>query len=64
MIRINNIKVFEDLAEEELVDYVLRKNKLKRADVKSWCIFKKSIDARDKNNVHYVYTIDMELARK
>ena len=61
MIRINNLKVYEDLSEEELLDFVLRKNKLNKNDVKSWYIFKKSIDARDKNNVHYVYTLDLEL---
>lgn len=61
MIRINNVKVYQDLEDEELLDYVLRKNKLNRSDVKSWYIFKKSIDARDKENVHYVYTLDLEL---
>lgn len=61
MIRINNLKVYEDLEDEELLEYALRKNKLNKLDVKSWQIFKKSIDARDKNNVHYVYTLDLEL---
>ena len=61
MIRINNIKIFENLSDEELLEYVLRKNKLNKTDVKSWYILKKSIDARDKNNVHFVYTLDLEL---
>ena len=61
MVRFNNIKIYEDLNDEELLKFVLNKNKLKINQVKSWYIFKKSIDARDKNNVHYVYTIDMEL---
>ncbi len=61
MIRLNNIKIFEDLEDEDLIKYVLKKYKIKYSDVISWNIFKKSIDARDKNNIHYVYTIDLEL---
>lgn len=61
MIRINNLKIYEELSDEELLEYALRKNKLNKKDVKTWYIFKKSIDARDKNNVHYVYTLDLEL---
>ena len=61
MVRINNIKVFEDLDDEDLLIFVLKKNRLNYDDVKSWNIFKKSIDARDKDNIHYVYTIDLEL---
>ena len=61
MIRINNVKIYEDLSDDELLNFVLKKNKLNKNDVKSWYIFKKSIDARDKNNVHYVYTLDLEL---
>lgn len=64
MIRIKNIKIFQDLNKEEILNYVLKKNKLKKEDVKSWYIFKKSIDARDKKNVHYVYTLDIELNDK
>ncbi len=61
MIRIKNIKIYEDIKDSEILNYVLKNNKLNIKDVKSWNIFKKSIDARDKNNVHYVYTIDLEL---
>ena len=64
MIRIKNIKIFQDMNQEEILNYVLKKNKLKREDVKSWYIFKKSIDARDKKNVHYVYTLDIEFNDK
>lgn len=64
MIRIKNIKIFRDLNKEEILNFALKKNKLKPEDVKSWYIFKKSIDARDKKNVHYVYTLDIELKDK
>ena len=55
MIRINNlkIKVEEDnLLEEKIL------HKLKINEVKEYKIIKKSIDARDKNNIFYVYEIN------
>ena len=59
MIRIRDIKIREDLTNEELVKFICNKNKIKLEDVKDFRIFKKSIDARDKNDVFYVYTIDI-----
>ena len=58
MIRIRDIKVREDLNDNELLKFVCDKNKIKKEDVKSFRIFKKSIDARNKDDVFYVYTID------
>lgn len=57
--RISNIKIFEDISNEELLDRVCKKNKIDKTNIVTWNIFKKSIDARDKNNVHYNYTIDI-----
>ena len=59
--RISNIKVFEDITEEELLNRVCKKNKIDKSKIVSWNIFKKSIDARDKSNVHYNYTVDIFL---
>ena len=58
MIRINNlkIKVEEDnLLEEKIL------RKLKLSSISSYKIIKKSIDARDKNNIFYVYEINVEI---
>lgn len=60
MIRFNNIKVREDLNDEELIAFLCRKEKLFLENVKEWYIVKKSIDARNKNDIFYNYTIDME----
>ena len=60
MIRFNNIKVREDLSDEELILFLCKKEKLFLENVKEWYIVKKSIDARNKNDVFYNYTIDME----
>ena len=64
MIRLKNIKIKEDLKEEEVLNIALRKNKLKLDQVKSFYIYKKSIDARKKEDVHYNYSIDIELKDK
>lgn len=64
MYRIENIKIREDLNKEELIDFVCKKYKININDVVSWKIYKKSIDARDKDDVFYNYSIDIESAKK
>ena len=59
MIRINNIKVYEDLDEENLINFISNKYNILKQDIIDWHISKKSIDARKKDNVHYNYSIDL-----
>lgn len=59
MLRIKDVKVREDYTNDELLHYVCTKNKIFLEDVKDYRIFKKSIDARNKDDVFYVYTIDV-----
>ena len=61
MIRIKDIKIREDLLEEKILEKALQKNRLQKEDVKKWYIYKKSIDARKKEDIFYNYTIDIEL---
>ncbi|HAB66259.1 MAG TPA: hypothetical protein DCE23_02725 [Firmicutes bacterium] len=61
MIRIDNIKIFEDLTLDELTNKILKKNKISPSDFISLSIVKKSIDARDKRNVHYNYSVNINL---
>ena len=61
MIRINNIKIYEDLDDNNLIDIVIKKFKINKTDILEWHIVKKSIDARKKDNVHYNYSIDLKL---
>ncbi len=61
MIKIDNIKIYEDLTEEEVIDKALKKNKVDKSDILEANITKKSIDARDKRNVHYTYSISLSL---
>ena len=61
MIRINNIKIRKDINDTELLDLLIEKYKIKKIDIIDWKISKKSIDARKKDDVHYVYSIDLNL---
>ena len=61
MIRISNIKIYEDLDNDNLIDVVTKKFKIDKNDILEWHIVKKSIDARKKDNVHYNYSIDLKL---
>ena len=61
MIRIANIKVpLEGDAEAPLRE-ALAKLKADRSQVKGWRVSKKSVDARDKGNVHFVMSVDISL---
>lgn len=64
MYRIENIKIREDLNKDELIDFICKKYKIDMKDIISWKIYKKSIDARDKNDVFYNYSIDVESTKK
>lgn len=57
MIRISNIKYPIESPEENLIEFTARKYKLR--GIKNFRIVKKSIDARKKTDIHYVYTIDV-----
>lgn len=64
MIRFRNIKIREDLTNEQIFEKIINANKIKPDEVKKWYINKKSIDARKKEDIYYNYTIDMELIDK
>lgn len=61
MLRLENIKVFENMSDEEILKKALKKYRIRPSDVVNSCIAKKSIDARDKKNVHYLYAFDVEV---
>ena len=64
MIRLKDIKIREDLTEDQVLERAIAKNKIKLDEVEKWHIYKKSIDARKKDDIHYNYTIDVELNNK
>ncbi len=61
MLRIQNIKIRKNLSEKELIDFVLDKYHIHSSDMLKWNIFKKSIDARKKEDIFFNYTIDIEV---
>ncbi len=61
MIIINNIKIRKNLSSNEIFEETIKKNKIRKEDVLEWHITKKSIDARDKQDVHYTYAISFKL---
>ncbi len=61
MIRVSNIKIKLDTSEDRFLDIVLKKTGINKNIVKSFKISKKSIDARDKSDVHFVCSFDLEL---
>lgn len=58
MIRINNIKMPLNTTIEELKDKTALKLNCDKEDISDFHISKKSVDARNKSNVHLVYAVD------
>lgn len=61
MIRINNVKADLHLDLAGLKEVVSIKTGLDPEYIRKISIAKKSVDARNKSNVHFVYSIDMEV---
>ena len=62
MLRVRQIKVPVTLDNNDyLLDRISKKLKVKKTDIKDYIIIKKSIDARDKNNVFFVYELDIDV---
>ena len=61
MLRISNLKTRKDFSDSEILDLAIAKNNLNKDDITKIFISKKSIDARNKDDVHYSYSIDFEV---
>ena len=61
MLRIANIKLPLNGTDETALDAALKKLRVPRAAVLSFHISKKSVDARDKGDVHFVVAVDVQL---
>ena len=64
MLRIENLKIYEDLLETELYKRALKKAGIRQEDVLTIAITRKSIDARDKRDVHYLYSFNVEVKKE
>ncbi|MCC8073443.1 MAG: hypothetical protein LIO62_04890 [Clostridiales bacterium] len=62
MIRINEIKLSLDEDENILKSKAAKALRINEKYIKSLTIFKKSIDARKKEDVHFTYSVDVQIA--
>ena len=60
MIRIRQVKVALD-CEDKLCDIVAKRLKIASSNILEVHIQKKSLDARRKNDIHYVYEVDVKV---
>ena len=61
MIRIGNLKAPLDMEADLPLALALKKLKAEKSAVTSWRVSKKSVDARDKGDVHFVLSVDVAL---
>lgn len=64
MLRVTNIKTDINEGMEVVQAKVCKKLRLKPEEIKSFKIFKESIDARKRGIINFVYTVDVELEPK
>ena len=65
MIRVRQIKIdVKEYSYELLYEKVLKKLKLKKEEVLEFKINKRSIDARDKERINYIFEVDLKLVNE
>ena len=62
MLRLTNLRVSLDAASASLRPLLEKKLSLQPGELLSWRIVRRSVDARDKSDVHFVYTVDISVA--
>ena len=63
-LKIDNIKIREDLSQVDIIKKACIKNKIDFNLVQDWQILKKSIDARNKNDIFYNYAVMLEVKKE
>ncbi|MBT9317173.1 NAD(P)/FAD-dependent oxidoreductase [Leptothoe spongobia] len=64
MLRLSEIKLPLDHTDEDLHAAVLKKLRLKAADINNYTVFKRSYDARKRDDIRLVYIVDVELPKQ
>ncbi|HZH93989.1 MAG TPA: FAD-dependent oxidoreductase, partial [Tissierellaceae bacterium] len=62
MLRISGIRLGLDQEEGSIPSEISKKLRISENEVKAWRIWKKSVDARRKSNISFVYTVDFKTA--
>ena len=60
MYRLKEIRIRENVSDEDAFKKALKRDRIPESLIKSWRIFKKSIDARKKFDVCVVYTFEID----
>ena len=61
MIRVSGLKIPPGQPDDVPFFAAIRLLKLDASAVTGWKVYKKSLDARDKSSIHYVYSVDLSL---
>ncbi|MBE9525230.1 MAG: hypothetical protein IMY76_09025, partial [Chloroflexi bacterium] len=64
MLRLNNIKLPLDHPKSELVVTILKKLGIQPDELLGYSVFKRSYDARRKDNIKLIYTLNVEVRRE
>lgn len=64
MYRIHEIKIHIDDNTDKIPEKIASKLRIKPSEITNWTIVKESLDARDKNNIRYVYSVDFDSRKK
>ena len=64
MIRINQLKLPVTHTREDLERKIEKTLRISMSAVKSWRIVRQSVDARKKEDILYIYAIDVETERE
>ncbi len=64
MIRVQDIKLTLDEDKNKLVEKIAKKLRVKPGDISGYKIFKEAVDARKKEAIKLVYTVDIESAKE
>ena len=61
MIRINNIKLKLDYTDSDIERAVIKELRVDKKAIDNISLFRRSVDARHKNDVHFIATLDVKL---
>lgn len=64
MLRIGQLKLDPNHSEQDLLEKIVKTLRVSEKDVKQYRIKKKSIDARKKPHLQFVYTVDVEVSNE
>ena len=61
MLRIDEFKVYENINDDEVIEKMYKKYHIDKKDVIDIAIVKKSIDSRNKSQIHFSYSFNIEV---